>query len=255
MNHFFVEASQIQGKQVRILGEDVKHIRNVLRMKPGEELSVSNGIDDKEYRCGIVSISEDEVLCELRFVKEAGVELPLRLRLFQGLPKSDKMDLIVQKAVELGAAEIIPVACERCVVQLDKGKYEKKRERWQNIARSAAEQSRRAYIPQLGDCLSMKEAVAAAAEDELALIPYEMEEGMSGLAGAMQKIRELALSKAGASVSVFIGPEGGFAESEVAAAREAGIVPVSLGRRILRTETAGFCLLSHIMLMLESEVG
>ena len=114
MYQFFVEPSQINGNRIVITGSDVNHIRNVLRMKIGEEIAVSNGIDGKEYRCGIEEYSEDSVLCTLRFIKEDGIELPSKVYLFQGLPKADKMELIVQKAVELGAYEIIPVAAKRC---------------------------------------------------------------------------------------------------------------------------------------------
>ena len=119
MYQFFVEPYQINGKEIVITGTDVNHIKNVLRMKIGEELSVSNGQDGKEYRCGIVSMDEEKVKCELRFIKEDGVELSSKVYLFQGLPKADKMELIVQKMVELGVYEIIPVAAKRCVVKLD----------------------------------------------------------------------------------------------------------------------------------------
>lgn len=119
---FFVEPSQIHENEVRITGSDVKHIKSVLRMKVGEELSISNGVDQKEYRCGIEELGEEEVLCRIRFIKEADVELPSKIYLFQGLPKGDKMELIVQKAVELGVYEIIPVAAKRAVVKLDEKK-------------------------------------------------------------------------------------------------------------------------------------
>ena len=126
MYHFFVEPSQIQGKRIVITGGDVNHIKNVLRMKIGEEIAVSNGEDGKEYRCGIEAFSEDEVICGLRFMKEDGVELPSKIALFQGLPKADKMELIVQKAVELGVGEIIPVAAGRSIVKLDEKKQRQK---------------------------------------------------------------------------------------------------------------------------------
>jgi 16S rRNA (uracil1498-N3)-methyltransferase len=147
MYQFFVEPSQIQGKKIIITGSDVNHIKNVLRMKAGDEIAVSNGIDGREYRCGITSLSEDEIVCELRFIKEDGVELASEIYLFQGLPKADKMELIVQKAVELGVHEVIPVAVKRCVVKLDAKKAESKISRWQGIAEAAAKQSKRAVIP------------------------------------------------------------------------------------------------------------
>lgn len=143
MYQFFVEPWQIQDGKIIITGSDVNHIRNVLRMKPGEEIAVSNGIDGREYRCGIESFTEDEVICGLRFIKEEGVELPSRIYLFQGLPKADKMELIVQKAVELGVYEVIPVAVRRCVVKLDAKKAAGKISRWQGIAEAAAKQSKR----------------------------------------------------------------------------------------------------------------
>ena len=122
MYQFFVEPSQIQGNRIVITGSDVNHIKNVLRMKPGEEIAVSNGTDGKEYRCGIEELLEEEIICTLRFIKEDGLELPARVTFFQGLPKADKMEFIVQKLVELGAYRIVPVALKRSVVHLDEKK-------------------------------------------------------------------------------------------------------------------------------------
>ncbi len=254
MNHFFTDPSLIQGKEIYIRGADVNHIRNVLRLRPGEEISVSNGIDDKEYRCGIEEIDDDQVRCSLRFIKEAGVELPVSITLFQGLPKADKMELIIQKAVELGACEVVPVACKRCVVQLDAKKYEKKRQRWQEIAEAAAKQSRRSIIPVVGPLMSMREAVTYAAEMDKACIPYELAEGMENTISFMDAVKKLAKEDTGGCktrAAVFIGPEGGFEETEVETAEKSGIMPVSLGRRILRTETAGMAFLSMMMYELE----
>lgn len=245
MYRFFVEPSQIQGSRIVITGNDVNHIKNVLRMKIGEEIAVSNGMDDREYRCGIEEFTEDAVICTLRFIKEAAVELPCRIYLFQGLPKADKMELIVQKAVELGVYQIIPVAAKRCVVRLDDKKAAGKVSRWQGIAEAAAKQSKRAIIPQLHPVMTWKEAVAYAQELDVRLIPYE-------LAGDMQHTRELLEQiRPGQSVAVFIGPEGGFEESEIQTAVEAGLEPVTLGKRILRTETAGMTVLSWLGYLLE----
>ena len=150
MYQFFVEQNQIHmaEKRVVILGTDVNHIKNVLRMKPGEEISVSDGVDGKEYRCGILAFEEERVLCELRFVKEENVELSSRVYLFQALPKGDKMEWIVQKAVELGVCQVIPVAAKRCIVKLDHKKAAAKVARWQGIAEAAAKQSKigRAHV-------------------------------------------------------------------------------------------------------------
>ncbi len=245
MYHFFVEPSQIQGKRIVITGGDVNHIKNVLRMKIGEEIAVSNGEDGKEYRCGIEAFSEDEVICGLRFMKEDGVELPSKIALFQGLPKADKMELIVQKAVELGVGEIIPVAAGRSIVKLDEKKAKAKVSRWQGIAEAAAKQSRRGVIPKISEVMSIKEAVAYADSMDVKLIPYELAEDMAKTKEIISGIRP------GESVAVFIGPEGGFEEKEIAAAMERGFLPVTLGRRILRTETAGFTVLAWLMYHLQ----
>lgn len=245
MYQFFVEPSQIGEKLVTIKGNDVNHIKNVLRMKPGEEISVSNGIDGREYRCGIESLAEDKIVCTLRFIKEDGLELPARVYLFQGLPKADKMELIIQKAVELGVYQVIPLAVKRSVVKLDAKKEKARIARWQTIAEAAAKQSRRRIIPGVAGVMDMREAVNYARDMELKLIPYE-------LAGDMGRTKELIGSVSpGQSVAVFIGPEGGFEESEVCLAREAGSEPITLGKRILRTETAGLAALSWLMYQLE----
>lgn len=246
MLHLFADPSDVQDELLTITGPEVNHIRNVMRLKPGEEISVSIGGDGKEYRYGIESYTEDSVLCRLRFVKDKEVELPVKVLLFQGLPKADKMDLIVQKAVELGAAEIIPVSMERCVVELDAGKAAKKTARWQTIAESAASQSRRSIIPRVLAPMSMKEAVEYAKEQtEVRVIPYELQEDDGSVKQYLESLKE------GQSVSIFIGPEGGFAPGEVELAKEAGIRPISLGRRILRTETAGLAILSWLIYILE----
>ena len=246
MLHLFADPSDVQDELLTIMGPEVNHIRNVMRLKPGEEISVSIGGDGKEYRYGIESYTEDSVLCRLRFVKDKEVELPVKVLLFQGLPKADKMDLIVQKAVELGAAEIIPVSMERCVVKLDAGKAAKKTARWQTIAESAASQSRRSIIPRILAPMSMKEAVEYAKEQtEVRVIPYELQEDDGSVKQYLESLKE------GQSVSIFIGPEGGFAPGEVELAKEAGIRPISLGRRILRTETAGLAILSWLIYILE----
>lgn len=245
MYQFFVSPDQIQGKKIIITGKDVNHIKNVLRMKAGEEIAVSNGVDGREYRCGIQEILENEVICELRFIKEEGLELPSRITLFQGLPKADKMELIIQKAVELGVYEIIPVSCKRAVVRLDEKKAKLKVNRWQGIAEAAAKQSKRGIIPVVGAVMSMKEAIAYSRSAKVRIIPYELAENMTDTKKIINSLQP------GEGVAVFIGPEGGFEESEVQAAMEEGIQPVTLGKRILRTETAGLTVLSWIMYQLE----
>ena len=241
MYQFFVEPSQIQGNRIIITGSDVNHIKNVLRMRIGEEIAVSNGIDDKEYRCGIEKFTDDEVVCTLRFIREEGVELPSKIYLFQGLPKADKMELIIQKAVELGAYEIIPVSAARSIVRLDDKKAKNKISRWQGISEAAAKQSKRSVIPEIKSIMSMKEAVDYASQFDVKLIPYELAQDMSKTKAIMDNI------SSGESVGIFIGPEGGFEEKEITYAIEKGVVPITLGKRILRTETASLTVLSWLM--------
>ena len=245
MHHFFVEPSQIQGNHIFIDGPDVNHIRNVLRMNPGEEVNVTDGSGEKVYRCAIASIGEDKVELNIMWAQEKGMELPSKIYLFQGLPKSDKMELIIQKAVELGVYEIIPMATARAVVKLDQKKAAAKVKRWQAISESAAKQSKRLLIPEVKEPVKCSEALKLASDLDVRLIPYELAEGMDGTRRIIQSV------KPGQSVAVFIGPEGGFEEAEVELAKEAGFQAITLGRRILRTETAGMTVLSILMYQLE----
>ena len=247
MYQFFVEPYQINGTDIVINGSDFNHIKNVLRMRVGEELSVVTEGEDKEYRCEIAAFEDEQVPCRLQFIKEENVELPNQIYLFQGLPKSDKLELIIQKAVELGAFQIIPVQMKRTVVKLDAKKEASKLTRWNAIAEAAAKQAKRRIVPEVKPVMSMKEAIAYCEDFEVKLVPYEL----SDKAG-MQKTREI-ISKIEPKqrVAVFIGPEGGFDESEIKLAVETGIVPITLGRRILRTETAGFTVLSWLVYQLE----
>lgn len=246
MYRFFCEKSQIADGKVSITGEDVRHIRNVLRMRPGEIILVSCG-DEWEYTCRITSLSEEEVCAEITDAQKPGKELPSRITLFQCLPKGDKMETVIQKAVELGAAEIVPVASKRCVVKLDAKKAAARVSRWNAIAESAAKQAKRMIIPEVHEILSFREALQyAQIPDSVLLIPYENAEGM-------QKTRTLLSAIApGRPVAVLIGPEGGFDEAEVEEAERAGFQTITLGKRILRTETAGMTVLSILMYLLES---
>lgn len=246
MYHFFVTQEQIDPQEIRIEGSDVNHIRNVLRMAPGEQISISSRDEAIEYTCEIAAFEADCVVVRILSRKEADTELPSRIYLFQGLPKSDKMELIIQKAVELGAYEIIPVATKRAVVKLDRKKEEAKRKRWNAISESAAKQSKRTIVPEVMQVMSFAEAIRYASQHcEKKLIPYELAEGMEETRKIFSDIHP------GETVAVFIGPEGGFEEQEIEAARAAGILPITLGKRILRTETAGMTVLSVLMFRLE----
>lgn len=244
MYRFFVEESQIYDGTVHITGSDVNHIKNVLRMRPGEKILVSTG-GEKEYHCAVSDFPEGEVLAAVEEVTAADRELPSGIVLFQGLPKGDKMELIIQKAVELGATEIVPVEMKRCVVKLDRKKTEKKVERWQTIALGAAKQSKRMQIPTIHAPVSFQQALAMMAESDVRLMPYENAEGMEGTRKILEAIRP------GESIAILIGPEGGIDETEVEMAMEAKAEPITLGKRILRTETAGMTVLSILVYLLE----
>ena len=247
MQRFFVEPYQVQEEEHRITltGPDLNHMKNVLRMRIGEDVWISDG-SEKEYHCTIEEFQEDSAVLHILYAQESQYELPSRIYLVQGLPKGDKMELIIQKAVELGAYAVVPVETRRCVVKLDAKKAQKKVTRWQQISESAAKQSKRMLIPEVKNVMSWKEALAFAKGLDVVLIPYELAQGM-------KETREiLSAIQPGQSVGIFIGPEGGFEEEEVRDAMEAGGKPVTLGKRILRTETAGMTMLSILMYTLES---
>ena len=247
MYHFFVTPEQVKEEEIWIEGSDVNHIKNVLRMKIGEQLQISDG-NNQKYLCEIAAMTSESVCVNIVEKIEVDTELPSKIYLFQGLPKSDKMELIVQKAVELGAYEIIPVETKRAVVKLDDKKAAKKVERWNSIAEGGAKQSGRNVIPQVKPVMSYKEAVRYAKSLDVLLIPYELAEGMD----ETRKIVESIIP--GQSIGIFIGPEGGFETSEVEFAIENGAKAITLGKRILRTETAGLTTLSILMYQLESKI-
>lgn len=246
MQHFFVVPDQVRDGYIEITGSDVNHMKNVLRMRTGEQLEISDG-NNKKYLCEIESLEADKVTARILEEREAENELPSKLYLFQGLPKSDKMELIIQKAVELGVWEVIPVATKRAVVKLDQKKAAKKRERWSGISESAAKQAGRNVIPEIKQVMNFQEALSYAKSLDVLLIPYELAEGMQDTKERIQAIQP------GQSVGIFIGPEGGFEQEEVKLAMEAGAYPITLGKRILRTETAGMTMLSVLMYHLEQE--
>lgn len=247
MYRFFVEPYQILDNKISVEGSDFNHIKNVLRMKIGEEVSVAVSGDDKEYRCGIEAYEEGRVILTVRFIKENNVELPCKITILQCLPKADKMELIIQKAVELGVYEIIPVASKRAVVKLDEKKAASKVSRWNTVSETAAKQAKRAIIPEVHMPLNVDKALEYVKEADVKIIPYELSDN-----DGMNETRKIFDSiKAGQSVVIFIGPEGGFEESEVNKAKEKGFLPVTLGKRILRTETAGITVLSWLVYLLE----
>ena len=229
-----------------VLYEEFAHISRVLRMKAGDRLIVCFN-DGRDCECEIESFDKDCVRLKILSVSCCAAENDVGVTLFQGLIKGERMDWCLQKAVELGAYAVVPVETRRCVVKLDAKKAQKKVARWQQISESAAKQSKRMLIPEVKNVMSWREALALAKELDVLLIPYELAKGM-------KETREiLGAIQPGQSIGIFIGPEGGFEEEEVRDAMEAGAKPVTLGKRILRTETAGMTMLSILMFALEKE--
>lgn len=244
MHRFFADPSQIKEKEILLTGTDVNHIRNVLRMRTGEEILVSNG-QGTDYHCRLESIDDASVTASIMWRLDGNAELPISITLFQGLPKGDKLEFIIQKCVELGAARIVPVSTRRTIVKLDAKKEQAKKKRWMGISESAAKQSGRGIVPEVTRVMDFSEALKEAKSMDVCLIPYELAKGI-------EHTREVCTSiKPGQSVGIFIGPEGGFEEEEVSQAIEAGAVPLTLGKRILRTETAGMALISVLAYLLE----
>jgi len=246
MFSFFAKEGSRQGDCYFITDSDCNHIKNVLRMRVGDTLLVSEG--GVSHLCQIEGVDNDTVTVKITEENYQSTNLPVKLYLFQGLPKSDKMELIIQKAVELGAAGVIPVEMKRSVVKLDDKKKQSKVARWQAIAESAAKQSKCSNIPQVFSVTSYANAVKQAADMDLILVPYECAEGMQATKEA------LGLIKSGMSVGIFIGTEGGFEDKEIESVTSAGGKVISLGKRILRTETAAIASLAMCMLHIEMNV-
>lgn len=247
MYQFFVESSGVweQERRIVITGADVNHIKNVLRMRTGEKITAVEEQTGGKYLCEIREITPENVVCDMISTEDAETELSAKIFLFQGLPKGDKMELILQKAVELGCFEVIPVVCKRCVVKLEEKKKKSRVERWQSISEAAAKQSGRQVIPRVHDVMAFSEALSYAADMDVRMIPYERAADMTGTKRLLETVGK------GERIAVFIGPEGGFEEAEIEEAKSAGVIPVTLGRRILRTETAAITVLSWLMYFLE----
>lgn len=242
MPKFFVTKQQIT-QQIEILGEDAKHIKTVLRKKEEEELIVCDG-EGIDYICNINHFEENKIIVDIVEKQICEAEPPIKIILFQGLPKADKMELIIQKCVELGIDAIVPVETERSIVKLNKKEY-KKIERWQKIAEAAAKQSGRGKIPQIGNVLSFEQALQYSKKLDKSIIPYEKEQKTN--------LKEFIKNFEGKSIGIFIGAEGGFSEQEIVKAVEQNVLPVTLGKRILRTETAG--MITTAILIYEIEQG
>ena len=238
MSRFFVTSGMIEGSVITLSEEDSAHLARVLRAEVGEEITVC---DEKgtEYTAEISEISKKTVKAVITDFRKSATEPKISVTLFQGLPKGSKMELIIQKCVEIGIDEIVPVSTARAVVKLNEEKGAGKEKRWNKIAEEAAKQSGRGKIPKVTSPVSFKDAAEKAGEFDMAVMPYELHEKAD--------FKAYLRSHSPKKIAVYIGPEGGFEESEAELAKEKGIYLVSLGKRILRTETAPLSVLSVLM--------
>ncbi len=241
MPKFFVPKENINDHTIKIDGENANHILNVLRSKAGDEITVGDG-EGMDYVCKIKDISGKEITAEITDIISSNAEPSVKITLFQALPKSDKMELVIQKCIEVGIDSIVPVATEHCVVKLA-GKEEKKLTRWNKIAEAAAKQCGRGKIPCVENVVSFKDAIIKASTLDMVLIPYEKEKENT--------LKTVCKNFKGSTIGIFIGPEGGFSLEEITLAEKSGVIPVTLGKRILRTETAG--LVTTALLLYELE--
>ena len=246
MFNFFATANMRTENGYMISGGDYNHIKNVLRKNVGDKFLVSD--NGESHLCEIEKIEEDFILVKIIERNYNDTSLPIELYLFEGLPKADKLELIIQKAVELGVSGIIPVEMENCVVKLDQKKKSTKLSRWQSIAEAAAKQSKRNIIPTVFPVTEYKTVLENINKLDLLLVPYECAEGMKSTKNALLKLKK------GMKIGILIGPEGGFSLNEIEKAKSSGAEIISLGKRILRTETAAITALSMCMLYSETEL-
>ncbi|CDE90567.1 MAG: 16S rRNA (uracil(1498)-N(3))-methyltransferase [Clostridia bacterium] len=252
MPKFFVKEEQIQENQIIILGQDVNHIKKVLRAKIGDELQICNSQNGENFLCEIDNLEEEKIICQIKEKIQEQVESNIEVTIFQGLPKADKMEYIIQKSVELGVYDITPVEMKRCVVKLNEKDKSKKIERWQKISEVAAKQCGRDIIPQINNIINIKNICNLIQEYDMVLVAYENEE-KNTLKEQLENIKKQNNSKSKVKIGIIIGPEGGLEEKDVETLKENGAKVITLGRRILRTETVALNVLSIIMYELENE--
>ena len=245
MFNFFASENQRQGDFYYITGSDYNHIINVLRMKKGDTFLVSE--NGKGNLCELYDYDTETVTAKVLEEGYKNTDLPSEIYLFQGLPKGDKMEYIIQKCVELGVFSVVPVEMKHCIVKLDAKKAKSKRERWQSISESAAKQSKRNIIPEIMEVSSFNDAIEFAKTLDLIMVPYENKEGMAATAEALSSLQNVK------SVGIFIGPEGGFEKAEIEKTLAANAKVISLGKRILRTETAAITAVGMCMLNIEMQ--
>lgn len=248
MRKFFVSSEQIEGNKIQVIGEDVNHIRNVLRLEISEKIKIGNKETSENYICEILEIAKEYVVCKILQKIESEVESNVEITVFQGLPKADKMELIIQKGTELGVCDFVPIEFKRSIVKLS-GKDEiKKIERWQKIAEMAAKQSGRDIIPKINHVQNIKNVCQAIANYDIVLLAFENEEKNS----LKNELLKLKNTKEKFKIAIIIGPEGGIEDREIEVLEEYGAKVVTLGKRILRTETAPLNMVSIIMYELET---
>lgn len=246
MQKFFVEQNQIKKNEIIIEGSDVNHIANVLRMQTGNKIQICNNQTLENYIVTIEKLSKEIIVTKIIEKLKENKEANNKIDLYQGLPKADKMELIIQKTTEIGINNIIPVEMQRCVVKLEEKEAKKKQERWQKIAEGAAKQSKRDRIPLIKEKIKLKELQNKIKEYDIFLVAYE-EEGNNTLKQTLNKLIEKEFYKIG----ILIGPEGGIDKKEIEILKENGAVLVTLGKRILRTETAPIVMCANILYELE----
>lgn len=244
MPKFFINNNQIDNNTIIITGADVNHISNVLRMKIGEEIQVCDTETANNYIVKLQNFEKEKIFCEIIKKIESEAESNINLKIFQGIPKSDKMELIIQKSTELGVKEIIPVQMERCVSKITSKDEKKKIERWQKIAEMASKQSGRDIIPKISNSIKIKDICKLINELDILIVPYEKAENYT-FKDAIEEIKNKNIKEP--SIGIVIGPEGGFDYNEIELLKNAGAKIVTLGKRILRTETVALAMSSVIM--------
>ena len=249
MPKFFVTSNEIENDKIKIKGKDVNHIKNVLRAKIEDKIDICNTDEMKDYKCEIEELTSDCVTCKIISEKQNNSESNVEITIFQGLPKADKMELIIQKSVELGVNKIIPVDMKRCVVKLKDKDQIKKVERWQKISEVASKQCGRGIIPKIGQVMKIKEILNSIEEYDAVLVAYEKEEN-NYLKIELDKLKNVEKDKK--KIAIVIGPEGGLEEEEVKQLQENGAKVITLGKRILRTETVALNMISILMYELEN---
>jgi 16S rRNA (uracil1498-N3)-methyltransferase len=245
MPKFFIKDEQIQNNNIIIVGEDVKHITNVLRMKENEEITICNIDTSQNYKCIIKVFTKDNIQCEILNKEEYTTEPNVQITIFQALPKAEKMEFIIQKCTEIGVSEFVPVTMNRCVVKIDNKNEIKKIDRWKKIAESAAKQSGRDAIPKVENVINFQKLCQLVEKYDIVLIAYEKENENT----LKNEIRNL--KKKDLKVALVIGPEGGIEENEINSIKQVGAKIITLGKRILRTETAAIYLSSVIIYELD----